>query len=234
LKDEGNALQAKAEASKYDLSEEERKVNFEKIKALKDEKDNLKSEHVPFEEGSAEEPHVVENIRIHESWLAYAEELVRWGEFVRAKVLLKESNLHARILKDQDSYAKSLLLIAQIQFLEGESANSLRTIMICHAYAKDIPLVEQAIINTFNLLFTNEKFEDCEKLLDPSIEMLYGLRRSDEAKQTAGAASATTTVAEQTHINLQLEYCLCTCFILRAILCLRVSQNTKMTLEDQD
>lgn len=55
---------------------------------------------MPFEKDSAETPHVVENIRIHESWLAYAEELVRWGEFVKAKTLLKEANLHARILKD--------------------------------------------------------------------------------------------------------------------------------------
>ena len=42
LKDEGMALQAKAEAGKYDLTEEERKVNFEKIKALKDTRDDLK------------------------------------------------------------------------------------------------------------------------------------------------------------------------------------------------
>jgi hypothetical protein len=49
LKDEGVALQAKAESNKYELSEEERKVNFEKIKALKDTRDNLKYEHVPFE-----------------------------------------------------------------------------------------------------------------------------------------------------------------------------------------
>jgi hypothetical protein len=60
----------------------------------------LKDEHVPFEEDSEFLPHVVESIRIHESWLAYAEELLRWGEFVRAKVLLKEASLHARILKD--------------------------------------------------------------------------------------------------------------------------------------
>jgi hypothetical protein len=41
-------------------------------------------------------------------------------------------------------------------------------------------------------------------------------------------------VTEQSHINLPLEYCICTCYVLRAILCLRVSQNTKMTLEEQD
>jgi hypothetical protein len=131
---------------------------------------------------------VVESIRIHESWLAYAEELLRWGEFVRAKVLLKEAALHARILKDQDSYAKALLLIAQIQYLEGESAASLRTAMVCHAYARDIQTVEQAIHNTFNLLFATEKFEDCERLLDPAIEMLVGLRRADEGKLAATAA----------------------------------------------
>ena len=98
--------------------------------------------------------------------------------------------------------------------------------------------MEQAIHNTFNLLFANEKFEDCEKLLDPAINMLYSLRRTDESKQTAGAATGgaktQTAVAEQSHINLPLEYCISTCYILRAILCLRVSQNSKMTLEDQD
>ena len=73
-------------------------------------------------------------------------------------------------------------MIAQVQYLEGESANSLRTSMVCHAYAKDIVTVEQAIHNTFNLLYANEKFEDCEKLLDPAIDMLVGLRTADESK----------------------------------------------------
>ena len=37
------------------------------------------------------EPAVIENISIHEAWLAYAEELSKWGEFVRAKELAKEA-----------------------------------------------------------------------------------------------------------------------------------------------
>ena len=81
---------------------------------------------MPFNPESEMTPHVVESIRVHESWLSYAEELLKWGEFVRAKTLLMEANTHARILKDQDSYAKSLLYIAQVQYLEGESANALR------------------------------------------------------------------------------------------------------------
>lgn len=93
------------------------------------------------------------------------------------------------------------------------------------------------------MLFANEKFEDCERLLDPSIDMLKNLRRDDDAKTTAHEATSLNnptkaksqaTIAECSHVNLQLEYALCTCFILRAILCLRVSQNSKMTLEDQD
>jgi hypothetical protein len=39
-------------------------------------------------------------LRIHDAWLLYSEELLRWGDFVRAKDLAKEVSLHARILKD--------------------------------------------------------------------------------------------------------------------------------------
>ena len=67
---------------------------------------------VHFVPERAMEPLVIESIKIHESWLSYAEELFKWGEFVRAKELAKECNLHARILKDQDTYAQSLVLMS--------------------------------------------------------------------------------------------------------------------------
>ena len=51
-------------------------------------------------------------LRTHETWLGYAEELVRWGEFARTKDLAKEVALHARILQDQDSYSRALLILA--------------------------------------------------------------------------------------------------------------------------
>jgi hypothetical protein len=84
------------------LTEDDKRINFEKIKALRDPKDDASSNisNLPFEEESAEEPKVIENIRIHESWLELAVELLRWGEFTRAKSLVQESNLHSRILKD--------------------------------------------------------------------------------------------------------------------------------------
>ena len=37
-------------------------------------------------------------VRVHETWLGYAEELLKWGEFVRVKAFAKEVALHARIL----------------------------------------------------------------------------------------------------------------------------------------
>lgn len=46
------------------------------------------------------EPKVLESIRIHEVWIQYAEELLKWGEFIKAKEFIMEANLHARILKD--------------------------------------------------------------------------------------------------------------------------------------
>ena len=146
LKQQGEKLQVRAEAAKYVLTEEERKGNYEKIKALKDDKDNLVDILIHFLPERAMEPLVIEQIKIHESWLAYAEELIKWGEFVRAKELAKECNLHARILKDQDSYSSSLILLSSLAYLEGDSAGALRIAMISHRYSKDIEVIERAIV----------------------------------------------------------------------------------------
>ena len=116
-------FQDKAEESPYELTEDEKRVNYEKIKALKDPKDDLSAgKIIKFSVADTLEPLVIEMLRIHESWLDYSEELLKWGEFTRAKDLAKEVALHARILQDQDSYSRALLMIAQIAYLEGESA----------------------------------------------------------------------------------------------------------------
>lgn len=117
----------------YCLTEEERRSQYEKIKELKDERDSLSADMsaIPFSTELKSDPLIIESVRIHESWLELSEELLRWGEFARAKAMAKEANLHARILKDQDVFAKSLHVLGQIQYLEGDSAGSLRTAMVC-------------------------------------------------------------------------------------------------------
>ena len=57
---------------RYKLTDEERKLNLEKIKALKDENDNLKDKHVIFVPEDDHEIWVLENFRIHEIWILYA------------------------------------------------------------------------------------------------------------------------------------------------------------------
>lgn len=53
---------------------------------------------MPFSIEASDEPLVIEILRTHEVWLAYGEELLKWGEFTRTKELAKEVALHARIL----------------------------------------------------------------------------------------------------------------------------------------
>jgi hypothetical protein len=47
-------------ARAYELNEEEKKVNFEKIKALKDPSDDLKSKQIPFNPSEDGAPLVLE------------------------------------------------------------------------------------------------------------------------------------------------------------------------------
>lgn len=100
LKNEGETLKQNWENACYKLSEEEKKLQLEKIKGQKDPNDNLKDKVVAFPFDESSEPKVLEQIKIHETWINYAEELLRWGEFVRAKEFILEANIHSRILKD--------------------------------------------------------------------------------------------------------------------------------------
>lgn len=183
LKTEAEALKSAWDNDHYKLTDDEKKLNLEKIKALKDPGDNLKDKMVSFTFEHETEPVVLENIRIHEVWILYAEELIKWGEFIKAKDFILETNIHSRILKDQDNYSKSFLLLSTIAYLEGESASALRCDMLSHQYAKDLKFVESAIEHTFNLLLHFNKLDDCCNLINPSIEMLQSLR-DKQIKQT--------------------------------------------------
>jgi hypothetical protein len=56
LKKEADHILTDESAKKYVLSEEERAYNFEKIKALKDINDDMKSKVVPFDIVDGSEP----------------------------------------------------------------------------------------------------------------------------------------------------------------------------------
>ena len=100
LKNESEAIKLQWDTNSYKLTDEERKLHLEKIKGLKDPHDNMKDKAVAFTFEESSEPQVLEQIKIHEMWIMYAEELLKWGEFVKAKEFILEVNIHARILKD--------------------------------------------------------------------------------------------------------------------------------------
>ena len=105
-----------------------------------------------------------------------AEEHIKWGSYSTAKELLKEVNLHSRILKDQKNFSNSLLCLSTIAYLEGESGSALKLDMLCHSYAKDLEFVEKAIIHTNDLLMEFHKIDDCKILLEGSIKMLSDIK----------------------------------------------------------
>jgi hypothetical protein len=103
MQTEGTALKATWDNEHYKLSDEERKLQFEKIKGLREPEvmeGNDKLQKVIFRFEDEYDPVVIESIRIHEMWLMYADELLKWGHYIEAKELTLESNLHCRILKD--------------------------------------------------------------------------------------------------------------------------------------
>jgi hypothetical protein len=119
-----------------ELTETEKKVSFEKIKGLRDPKDDLISREVPFEATGEREPFVLEAVRPHEIWIELSIELRKWGEFLKSKQFALEANIHARILKDRHNYARSLHVLAQLSKLEGEVHSAIKSDMYVHTYAQ--------------------------------------------------------------------------------------------------
>lgn len=66
---EGEALKQTWDNEHYKLTDEEKKVQLEKIKALKDPTDNLKDKFVAFHLEEELEPFVLESFKIHEVWI---------------------------------------------------------------------------------------------------------------------------------------------------------------------
>ncbi len=80
--------------------------------------------------------------------------------------------MHSRILKDQQNYAKSLLLLSSVAYIEGESGSALKLDMLAQQYTQSVDLMFQSILHTYKLLSEFNKLDDCRALLDGSIEML--------------------------------------------------------------
>jgi tetratricopeptide (TPR) repeat protein len=177
---------------------------------------------------------VLEQIRIHESWLQLAEEHIKWGDYVKAKDLLKEVNLHSRILKDQANYAKSLLSLSTVAYLEGESGSALKLDMLCHNYAQDMEFVEKAIIHTNDLLIEYDKIEDCRVLLDGSINMLLDIKQSlGNQKSISDTKKSISSINPVVQNNLPLEYALSTCYLLKATLNIKEIYHLE-SIDDQE
>jgi len=60
LKSQADTILAECASHTYDLSDEEKKVNYEKIKALKDPNDDLKKKVIPFNPVEEQAPFVLE------------------------------------------------------------------------------------------------------------------------------------------------------------------------------
>ena len=106
--------------------------------------------------------------------------------------------------------------------------------MLCHSYATDIQLVEQAIVHTFNLLYQFEKYDDCGRLLTPALDMLVGLRKAREVDHNNSSSMIGGKSGGDPQINLELEYAISTTLILRSTLFLKLSQNPKITPDDRE
>ena len=67
---------------------------------------------------------IVDDLKIHVSWLHLAQELFRFGYYNICKEILDEVIFHSLVLKDKLNYIKSLQIISRILFIEADFNDS--------------------------------------------------------------------------------------------------------------
>ncbi len=85
------------------------------------------------------------------------------------------------------------------------------------------------------MLFKYEKYEDCENLLEPSLNMLINLRSARETEHnTSHMESKSKASIMSNQVNLPLELAISTVILLQATLSIKLSQNQKLPREDRE
>lgn len=144
-----------------------------------------------------------------------------------AKDLLNEVSKHSRILKDQVGFARSLLGLSTVAYLEGESGNALKLDMMSHRYTQKIDFMEEAIIHTNDLLVEFNKLDDCQTLLDGSIDILAKIKAGPLTQKQPESTKKSHDPQPAVQNNLPLEFALNTCYLLRATLFIHESMQVE-------
>lgn len=61
--------------------------------------------------------------------------------------------MHSRILKDPNTYTRTLVVLSKLALVEGDSGGALKLAISSHQSVKEMEQVEKCIIHTFDLLF---------------------------------------------------------------------------------
>lgn len=64
-----------------------------------------------------------------------------------------EASIHSRILKDPNTYTRSLVVLSKLALVEGDSGSALKLAISSHQSVREMEQVEQCIVHTFDLLF---------------------------------------------------------------------------------
>ena len=85
-------------------------------------------------------------------------------------------------------------------------------------------------MDTFDLLYKYEKYDDCERLLSPSLNMLVSLRSVTDDHNASAMIDTKSKNSQNSsnQFNLPLEFSVTTVLILQATLSIKLSQNTKL------
>ena len=120
---------------------------------------------------------VVGEILPDAAWVKIARELIYFGEFYKARILLEEAKKHALFLRDMEKCGEIELLFGRIFYMEGKYSESLGCLMAGHKMIKHLMMWEEAIRYfpkklkiknryTYATLKKLRKFDDIRSFLD--------------------------------------------------------------------
>lgn len=136
------------------------------------------NDEVATTSSSGKDPKIRAEFLPYEGWVRIASELIQFGDFIYARVMLNHAKQHAAYLTKTQEVGEIMMLLANISFLEGRHTDAVRSIMDAHRMIKSMDRWCESIEYTFRILKALDKWEDISKFLEKIMITLMDCRKN--------------------------------------------------------
>jgi hypothetical protein len=113
---------------------------------------------------------IVDDLKIHITWIDLAKELFKFGYYNLAKEYLEESIFHCLVLKDKVNYLRANIILSEILFIEADFNAAFNLLNSLQGINTNPEFYFEILVNICNILFYMKKYDDLMFYIEQTID----------------------------------------------------------------